>query len=42
MGKPKAKRRLGENEANAFGKLLRGSPQKLNLVAQTILWQGSE
>ncbi|MBO43669.1 MAG: 50S ribosomal protein L22 [Rhodospirillaceae bacterium] len=36
MGKPKAKRRLGENEAKAFGKLLRGSPQKLNLVAQTI------
>ena len=36
MGKPKSKRRLGDNEAKAFGKLLRGSPQKLNLVVQTI------
>lgn len=36
MGKSKAKRRQAENEARAYGKLLRGSPQKLNLVAQTI------
>ncbi len=36
MGKPKAKRKLGENEAKAVTRLLRVSPRKLNLVAQQI------
>ena len=36
MGKKKAARRLGDNEAMAVATLLRGSPQKLNLVAATI------
>jgi large subunit ribosomal protein L22 len=36
MGKPKAKRKLGENEAKAVTRLLRISPRKLNLVAQQI------
>jgi large subunit ribosomal protein L22 len=36
MGKPKADRRLPENEAQAVARSLRVSPQKLNLVAQMI------
>ncbi|RMF12816.1 MAG: 50S ribosomal protein L22 [Alphaproteobacteria bacterium] len=36
MGKAKNPRRVAENEAYAVGTMLRGSPQKLNLVAQTI------
>ncbi|PLX34334.1 MAG: 50S ribosomal protein L22 [Hyphomicrobiales bacterium] len=36
MGKPKNKRRLGDNEAQVVARGLRTSPQKLNLVAQTI------
>lgn len=36
MGKRKAERRLDETEAMAFSKTMRVSPQKLNLVAQTI------
>ncbi len=36
MGKKSLERILGENEAMAFCKHLRTSPQKLNLVAQTI------
>ncbi len=36
MGKPKAPRRLGDNEAMAKGQRLRVSWQKLNLVAQLI------
>ena len=36
MGKPKAPRRLGDNEAMAKGQRLRISWQKLNLVAQLI------
>jgi large subunit ribosomal protein L22 len=36
MGKPKATRRLGDNEALAKGQRLRTSWQKLNLVAQLI------
>lgn len=36
MGKKKRERRLGENEAMAMTRLLRVSPQKLNLVAQMI------
>ncbi len=36
MGKQKLERRLDESEAKAFSKTIRVSPQKLNLVAQTI------
>jgi len=36
MGKQKTPRRLKDNEAMAMARLLRGSPQKLNLVAQSI------
>jgi large subunit ribosomal protein L22 len=36
MGKPKAERRLPENEVQAVARNLRVSPQKLNLVAALI------
>lgn len=36
MGKAKAPRRVGDNEALAVGKSIRGSAQKLNLVATLI------
>lgn len=36
MGKAANKRRLPDNEALATGRMLRVSPQKLNLVAQLI------
>ena len=36
MGKPAAKRRVGENEAMAMARSIRTSPRKLNLVAQSI------
>jgi large subunit ribosomal protein L22 len=36
MGKPARERTLAENEARAVTKLLRVSPQKLNLLAQLI------
>lgn len=36
MGKSKSPRRVAENEAFAVGRMIRTSPQKLNLVAQTI------
>jgi large subunit ribosomal protein L22 len=36
MGKPQRERRLKENEARAVTRLIRVSPQKLNLVAQLI------
>ncbi len=36
MGKKSAERRLADNEAMAYAKNLRTSPQKLNLVAQSI------
>ena len=36
MGKPKAESRQAEDEAMAFGRLIRSSPRKLNLVARTI------
>jgi len=39
MGKKAKERSLADNEALAVGKMLRGSPQKLNLVAQTIRGQ---
>ena len=34
MGKPRIPRRVGENEALAVGTTIRGSAQKLNLVAR--------
>lgn len=36
MGKAKSPRRVGDNEALAVGTQIRGSAQKLNLVAQLI------
>lgn len=36
MGKQSVERRLGDNEALATGRMMRTSPQKLNLVAQMI------
>ena len=36
MGQQQNERRVNANEARAYGKYLRTSPQKLNLVAQTI------
>ena len=36
MSKPKHPRALAENEAQAVNRLIRSSPQKLNLVAQLI------
>ena len=36
MGKPRRERALPENEAKAVARMLRVSPQKLNLVAQLI------
>jgi large subunit ribosomal protein L22 len=36
MSKPSRPRKLAENEAKAVARTLRGSPQKLNLVAQMI------
>ena len=36
MGKKSAERRLPDNEAKAIGRMIRISPQKLNLVAQMI------
>jgi len=36
VGKQAAKRRLADNEAVATATMLRGSPQKLNLVAASI------
>ena len=42
MGKPKHKRRLREDEAIAVTRNLRISPQKLNLVAQSIRGRNAE
>jgi len=36
MGKPKRERALGDNEARAVARMVRISPQKLNLVAGLI------
>ena len=36
MGKPKSERRLADNEAMAMVRNIRISPQKLNLLAQSI------
>ena len=42
MGKKSKQRTLSDNEALATGRMLRVSPQKLNLVAQTIRGQKVE
>ncbi len=42
MGKPSAPRRVGDNEALAVGGQIRGSAQKLNLVAQQIRGKKAE
>jgi large subunit ribosomal protein L22 len=42
MGKPKHARRLSEAEAMAVARNLRVSPQKLNLVAETIRGKSAE
>jgi large subunit ribosomal protein L22 len=42
MGKPKNPARLAENEARSVLRNLRTSPQKLNLVAQTIRGKSAE
>ncbi len=42
MGKPKHKRRLRDDEAVAVARNLRISPQKLNLVAQSIRGRNAE
>jgi large subunit ribosomal protein L22 len=36
MGKPKTQRRRSDDEAQAVSRIIRSSPQKLNLVAQSI------
>ena len=36
MGKAKSPRRVADNEALAVGTQIKGSPQKLNLVAELI------
>jgi large subunit ribosomal protein L22 len=42
MGKPKHERRLSESEALAVARNLRVSPQKLNLVAESIRGKSAE
>ena len=42
MGKKSFGRGLADNEALAFAKNIRGSPQKLNLVAETIRGKSCE
>jgi len=42
MGKAKAGRRLADNEARAVNRMIRVSPQKLNLVAQLIRGKKAE
>jgi large subunit ribosomal protein L22 len=42
MGKPKAPRRLADNEAMAKSRHIRVSPQKLNLVARSIRGKSAE
>ncbi len=39
MGKASTSRSLGDNEAKAVGRMIRTSPQKLNLMAQLIRGQ---
>ena len=40
MSKPKRERSLADNEAKAVARMLRVSPQKLNLVAQAHVGKG--
>ncbi len=42
MGKPKHERRLSESEAMAVARNLRVSPQKLNLLAESIRGKSAE
>jgi large subunit ribosomal protein L22 len=42
MGKPAGKRRLADNEAMAYGKQVRTSPRKLNLVVAAIRGKSCE
>ena len=42
MGKKAAPRRFADNEATAYGKMIRTSPQKMNLVAQSIRGKSCE
>ena len=42
MGKTKSPRRVADNEALAVGTLIKGSPQKLNLVAELIRGKKAE
>ncbi len=42
MGKKSVPRRLADNEAMAMARMLRTSPQKLNLVAQSIRGESAE
>tara|TARA_E500000075_G_C6940135_1_gene294003 strand:- start:488 stop:868 length:381 start_codon:yes stop_codon:yes gene_type:complete len=42
MGKKSALKRYGDHEAMAFGKMIRTSPQKMNLVAQSIRGKSCE
>jgi len=42
MGKGPAPRRLADNQAKAYGRQIRTSPQKLNLVAETIRGMAAE
>ena len=42
MGKKAAARRFADNEAIAYGKMIRTSPQKINLVAESIRGKSCE
>tara|TARA_B100000315_G_scaffold155514_1_gene144056 strand:+ start:4683 stop:5063 length:381 start_codon:yes stop_codon:yes gene_type:complete len=42
MGKKAAARRFADNEAMAYGKMIRTSPQKINLVAESIRGKSCE
>ena len=42
MGKKSAIKKLADNEAMAFGKMIRTSPQKINLVARSIRGKSCE
>jgi large subunit ribosomal protein L22 len=42
MGKPSKERRLSDTEARAFSRSIRISPQKLNVVAQSIRGKSAE
>ncbi len=42
MGKKSAAKKMADNEAMAFGKMIRTSPQKINLVARSIRGKSCE